>query len=317
MITRGIERRAIFLDDDDRREFLTRLEDGLQKTGCLCYAWVLMPNHVHLLIRTSATPLSDLLRRLLTGYAVTFNRRHHRSGYLFQNRYKSILCQEEAYFLELVRYIHLNPVRAKMVTIMKELDRFPWSGHAVLVGVQKSYWQRREEVLDRFGSQESLAVERYRRFIQDGWGMGRRDDLVGGGLRRSAGGWEALAGMKNNKDYQRGDERILGDGDFVNAVLKESEEALMEKERLAKAGWTWERLVHKVCQEAGISPQDLFRKGRSNAISRAKEMVVKAGIQKMGMRQRDIADKLGLTQGALSQIYRRCYGKAEGDILLS
>jgi putative transposase len=112
VIARGIARREIFLADADRDDFLKRLADILMESKTACYAWVLIPNHLHLLLRTGTTPLSSVMKRVLTGYAVGFNRRHNRQGHLFQNRYKSILCQEEPYLLELVRYIHLNPLRA-------------------------------------------------------------------------------------------------------------------------------------------------------------------------------------------------------------
>jgi putative transposase len=316
VITRGLERRKIFLNDQDRIDFLDRLELVLEKTGCRCYAWVLMPNHFHLLIRTGLTPLSVMMRRLLTGYAVGFNHRHRRHGYLFQNRYKSILCQEDAYFLELVRYIHLNPVRGKILDTLEKLDQYPWSGHGALVGTRKAKWQERGEVLTRFGKNEPSAIAGYRQFIKDGWAMGRRDDLIGGGLRRSAGGWQALLAMRRNKDYQRGDERILGDGDFVNEVLKASEEALAETTRLGQEGWTWEKLVQRACETKRLSPQDLKRKGRGNAISQAKAMLADAGLHRLGMKQKDIAEKLGVSQGALSQIYRASQ-RGVGDILLS
>ena len=103
---RGIERRKIFLDDQDQYGFLERLGKIVEQTGTICYAWALIPNHVHLLLRTGKTLIATVMRRLLTGHAVSFNRRHGRYGHLFQNRYKSILCQEYPYLLELVRYIH-------------------------------------------------------------------------------------------------------------------------------------------------------------------------------------------------------------------
>jgi REP element-mobilizing transposase RayT len=93
----------------------------LKETETKCYAWALMPNHFHLLIKTGLVPISKLMLRLLTGYAISYNLRHKRQGHLFQNRYKSILCQEDPYFLELVRYIHLNPLRANLVQDMKAL----------------------------------------------------------------------------------------------------------------------------------------------------------------------------------------------------
>lgn len=99
--------------DADREDFLDRLPTLLPATETACFAWALMPDHAHLLFRTGATPIATLMRRLLTGYAVSFNRRHSRRGQLFQNRYKSILCQEDACLTELVRYIHLNPLRAR------------------------------------------------------------------------------------------------------------------------------------------------------------------------------------------------------------
>ena len=111
VICRGIERRKLFLDDTDRDNFIERAGNLFIQTATPCYAWALVPNHFHLLLKTGQEPLSRVMRRLLTGYAVTFNRRHRRRGRLFQNRYKSILCQQDSYLLELVRYIHLNPIR--------------------------------------------------------------------------------------------------------------------------------------------------------------------------------------------------------------
>jgi len=99
------------------------------------------------LLRTGQAPLAHVMSRLLTGYVVTFNRRHRRNGHLFQNRYKSILCQEERYLLELVRYIHLNPRRAGAVKTLPQLDRYPYGGHCALMGNAANEWQDVEKVL--------------------------------------------------------------------------------------------------------------------------------------------------------------------------
>jgi REP element-mobilizing transposase RayT len=131
VIVRGNEKRRIFLDDRDRRRFLDRLSQLLEDTEPLCYAWSLIPNHFHLLLLPTRCKLAVLMRRLLTGYAVTFNLIHHRTGHLFQNRSKSIICDKESYLLELVRYIHLNPMRARLVRTLEELDQYLWSGHAL------------------------------------------------------------------------------------------------------------------------------------------------------------------------------------------
>ena len=111
VMARGIEQGLIFRDDRDRDDFVRRLSELAEKEAWLIYAWALMPNHFHLLVRTGKNPLSRNMRSLMSGYAGYFNRRHKRHGHVFQNRYKSIVCEEETYFLELVRYLHLNPLR--------------------------------------------------------------------------------------------------------------------------------------------------------------------------------------------------------------
>ena len=112
VMVRGIERRRIFPAAADYEDFVARLARSASVGHWVVYAWALLPNHAHLLVRTAARPLSRSMRSLLTGYAGAFNRRHRRAGHLFQNRYRSIVVEEEPYFLELVRYIHLNPLRS-------------------------------------------------------------------------------------------------------------------------------------------------------------------------------------------------------------
>ena len=115
VMVRGIEGKNIFQDEEDRKAFVDRMGNLVEETGTRILAWTLMGNHVHLLIISGPAGLSTFMRRLLTGYAYNFNRKHRRSGHLFQNRYKSIICDLDPYFLELVRYIHLNPLRAGIV----------------------------------------------------------------------------------------------------------------------------------------------------------------------------------------------------------
>jgi REP element-mobilizing transposase RayT len=115
ILIRGIEGTAIFKSDEDRGNFIERLSHLLTESQPPCYAWALMTNHIHLLLRTGWLPIAAIMRRLLTGYAVSFNRRHSRHGHLFQNRYNSVLCKEDRYLRQLVAYIHLNPFRAGIV----------------------------------------------------------------------------------------------------------------------------------------------------------------------------------------------------------
>jgi REP element-mobilizing transposase RayT len=198
---RGIEKREIFQDDKDRESFLDRLGGILLESSTACYAWSLLNNHAHFLSRTGQIPISCLMRRLLTGYAVTFNRRYNRHGHLFQNRYKPILCEQDAYLKDLVRYIHLNPLRAGLVKDLRELGSYPYSGHCVLTGKRKRAWQDRDYVLRYFGKRERDAKRGYMSFVSKGVEEGSRPDLVGGGLLRSVGGWK---GLKELRDSAKG-----------------------------------------------------------------------------------------------------------------
>jgi len=305
VITRGIERRSIFCDDNDRREFLQRLSNGLSRSDSKCYSWVLMPNHFHLLIRTGKSSLSELMRRLLTGYALYFNRRYKRSGYLYQNRYKSILCQEDSYLLELVRYIHLNPLRAKIVADMDALDSYLWSGHATLAGRHRVSWQSTGEVLELFGRTKEEAQGRCRQYVAEGQSMGKRDDLTGGGLRRSAGGWQGVQALKKTKEYWRSDERVLGDGGFVESILRISDEALVRKKKLRRQGWTIDKLAERASELLGIKKEDIFKRGKQNNISQARSLVVYWGRKELGLPGTELAAFFGITKQSVSEAVSR------------
>jgi hypothetical protein len=154
----------------------------LLETKTPCYAWALLPNHAHFLFRTGEASLSTLMRRLLTGYVVSFNLRHKRRGHLLQNRYKSIVCQEDPYFQELVRYIHLNPLRAGLVSSLGELRGYSYCGHKALLGEKKCLWQDTVSVLQTFGETIHGGRKAYASYVEAGLGQGRRRELVGGGL---------------------------------------------------------------------------------------------------------------------------------------
>lgn len=141
----------------------------IHETHTICYAWALIPNHFHLLLRTGQVPIATFMMRLLTGHAGYFNKRHRRSGHLFQNRYKSILCQEEPYLLELVRYIHLNPLRASIIQDLDRLKDYPYGGHSALMGKIQRDWQDTEWVLRLFDERVQDARRRYHEFVEKGY----------------------------------------------------------------------------------------------------------------------------------------------------
>jgi len=305
VIARGINRQAIFSDKADYKDFLDRLGDIISTSTTSCYAWALLPNHFHLLLRTGDVPVSRVIQRLLTGYVVTYNRLHHRFGHLFQNRYKSILCQEEPYLLELVRYIHLNPLRATVVSDYKALGRYPYCGHGVILGSRKNDWQEVHSILVLFGDNEATARGRYNEFVRAGIEQGKRSDLIGGGLLRSHGGWAGLTALRGSGDYQKGDERILGDGDFVDEVLSQAEEHLEERYRLQAEGYDLDKLIERVGAHVGMSPEEILDRGKERHKVEARSMLCFWATDRLGISQEELATRLKLTQPAVSQAVRR------------
>jgi len=304
IIFRGIERRKIFRDNKDRDNFLDRLGTVLSETGTPCYAWALIPNHVHLLLKTGYTPISTVMRRLLTGHAAYFNRRHRRHGKLFQNRYKSILCQEDTYLLELVRYIHLNPLRARLVSDLKSLDKWGYSGHSTIMGKRKHLWQDSKYVLRRFGQSLFSARKKYRKYVEKAAGEGRKPELTGGGLIRSMGGW-AAAKMLRSTARMKSDERILGDGDFVEEILKAAKERYDPRYLLKAKGYDLAKAAERVGQVTGINPDRIWAKGKHPATVQARSLLCYWACRELGMKTIELADVLKISQPSVSQSVQR------------
>ena len=305
IIVRGIERRNIFDDDVDKNNFLDRLGKVLSETDTKCFSWALIPNHFHLLLRTGACPLSTVMRKLLTGHAMNYNRRHRRTGQLFQNRYKSILCQEDTYLLELVRYIHLNPIRAKLVADIKALDKYSFCGHAVIMGKKKKDWQDDGYVLKLFDSKRSTARRRYKIFVQKGIQEGKRSDLTGGGLIRSSGGWTMLKSLRRAKIHSKSDERVLGDSDFVERVLRSANEALDRKYDLKSKGYNIDKLSDRVANIFSINPEDIFQPGKQPVKVKARSLLCYWAVRELGFTMTDLAFKLNTSQPAVSMSVQR------------
>ncbi|MGD9976115.1 MAG: transposase [Desulfatirhabdiaceae bacterium] len=279
---RGIEKRIIFRDDEDRSDFLDRLS-ALAREGAMdIYAWVLMPNHFHLLCKTKNMSLASSMRKILTGYVINFNRRHHRNGHLFQNRYKSIVCQEDIYLKELVRYIHLNPLRAGLVQDINTLHHHPWAGHSALVGNVKREWQDTGYVLSFFG-EPGDAVKIYVQFVTEGMGQGRKPDLVGGGLIRSMGGAAVLANRRRGQ-REAADQRILGDGDFVHAVISDLDDRMKRNLRPSGQRIDLETLAEKIGERYDVTVGELRSGSRRRAAVVARRMISWIGVREYGFR---------------------------------
>jgi putative transposase len=305
VMVRGIERGKVFRSDTDRNHFLERLGGILRETKTICYAWSLIPNHFHLLLRTHPVPISTFMRRLLTGYALWYNRRYRRHGHLFQNRFKSVLCQEDSYLLELVRYIHLNPMRAGLVRDLDELGGYAYCGHGVVIGKVKKPWQDTGSVLAMFGGRLGAARRAYRAFVEEGITQGKRQDLTGGGLLRSAGGWEGVKALREAKVYQRNDERILGDGNFVGRVLASVEEAMEKRYAFRSRGFDLERVAARVSQALKVKPEEVWAEGKYRRIVEARSLLCYWAVRELGVPMSSLARKLKISIPSVSDSVTR------------
>jgi putative transposase len=299
---RGIDGIDIFSQKKDWVDFLSRLKSLCDSKAMSVYAWSLMSNHFHLLIRTGNAALSDNMRKVLTGYVVNYNRRHKRYGYLFQNRYKSILCEDDPYLLELTRYIQLNPLRAGIVKSVKELDRYPRSGHSVIMGNIRHEWQDSETILSYFGKRRKKAIERYEEFIKGGIHEGHRPELVGGGLIRSLGGWSQVKSLRRVGSKIYSDERILGSSEFVKESVTDVEEKAKETLRLNNKITDLSSLAIKICGNEGVEKEELLTGSKKLGVVKCRKLFCQIAIKEMGYSGADVARFLGVTTSAVNRL---------------
>ena len=302
VIGRGIERAWIFRQPEDYEDFLSRVGALAEEKAWRVYAWALMRNHFHLLIRTGTRSLAEIMRRLLTGYVVNYNRRYRRHGHLFQNRYKSIVCDEESYLLELTRYIHLNPLRAGLVRSMAELRRYPWVGHGTLLGRRPRAWQDVEAVLGQFATRRREAMRRYERFVAEGVPLGRRPELTGGGLVRSHGGWSQVISLRRKNERAASDERILGGGDFVERVLAQAHETI--RQTLAWRGRVpgLVDLLEAIARRESVDPMRIRAGDRKHDAARARRILCQVAVKRLGYPGAAVARFLGVTTSLVNRL---------------
>jgi putative transposase len=242
VILRGNGGRTIFFDDKDRTRFYFLVQEGIERFGHRIHAFCLMSNHVHLAIQVGDVTLSRILQNLSFRYTRWVNWRHNRSGHLFQGRYKAVLVDADVYLQELTRYIHVNPVRAKMV---KEPEDYPWSGHRVYLGLETIPWLTTEWVLSQFSEKLATARRAYKRYVMDGKGNGRQEE------------------------YHRGSEsdgRILGDDTFIDRVLEEKQTKPRLKTNLS-------RVIKQVCGRYSVKERELGIRGKDRRLAEMRAMI--------------------------------------------
>lgn len=302
VVCRGIERKEIFKDEKDYKHLFERLSSLAGGENVKVYAFALMPNHIHLLIRPLNIALSTFMRKLLTGYAIYFNRRHSRAGHLFQNRYKSYLVEEDTYYLELIRYIHLNPVRAGIIDFPR-LSFWPYSGHGALMGKAKHPFLEAEDVLLIFSDKAKEARQKLTQFMKEGLSHGRRDDLAGGGLKRSL----VRSASASRKERQAYDERILGSGLFVESILKEIEKSAGTKRRDVSL----EKLLSKVASFYDLTIPELCSGSRRLPIIRARAAAIFVGSKELGLAPKELFEALNVGVTAVYELLRSSRGEME------
>lgn len=238
VIVRGNHRQDIFFTDEDRHHCYGLLQEGTARFGYRVHGFCLMSNHVHLALQVADIPLSKVMQNVTFRYTQWVNRRQKRSGHLFQGRYKAILVDREAYLSELVRYIHLNPVRAGLA---RKPEAYRWSGHRAYLGREALPWLTTEWVLGRFGKRVITARTRYAAFVAEGVRHGHREEFHRG---------------------TKEDSRVLADDRFLERVLN-------QPVRVARPP-TLAAILRHVGAAYGLSAQDLASPARARRHSEAR-----------------------------------------------
>jgi putative transposase len=273
LITRGNNRRRIFGDEDDYRKMLELIGDTKKKLPFYFYAYCLMPNHIHLLVERQQEPISRVMHRVLSAYSRYYNRKNGRVGHLFQKRYTAILCQSDQYLAELIRYIHLNPVRAKMVS---SPAAFRYSSHHAYLGMDEGWLVDADPVLRHFGATKTLARERFEMFVNEGLKFGHREEFYGG---------------------KEG--RILGAEEFVETTKKRVGEVGKAKVKKDTAR-ELEGLIEAVVEATRLKREEICSRSKKRAVVIAKEALIIVG-QEVGGNNAELARLIGVDSSVVSR----------------
>lgn len=275
VIVRGNQRRKTFGCEDDYKAYLERLEKYRSKFRVRIYAYCLMPNHVHLLLESGSAPLAKFMQGLQQSYTQYFNRRYRKVGHLFQGRYKAIICHKDKYLLALVRYIHLNPVRGRLV---KRPERYVYSGHTsyLITGTPKII--EAGPVLSVLGGKRA-----YEKFVLEG-----------------------LSENHNEEYYTVEDQCFLGEKGFCEEITGE-----VIKEREWKAKKPIETAFKELAGKLGI-PLDVLRgRDRRWEVSMKRAEAVGRLVRDQGYRVNEVAKYLGRDQANISTILSRMSAREE------
>lgn len=269
VIARGNNRQAIFTRQADYEYFVKGLDATKARYPFLLYAYALMPNHLHLLMEVRTIPTARIMQSMLTRYSRYFNRRCQRQGHVFQGRYRAIICERDQYVLELVRYIHLNPVRAQLA---ERPSDWPWTGHGDYLG------RSPRRLIDPGPLTGMLASPRaYERFVRDG---------VSGGYR---------------PEWHPGEDRpFLGSADFADALRRRP-----ASETKPRALRSLDALLAEVAADRGVSPQAVRRGDKRTPLVGARERFVVQAVEDEGHSPSAVARFLSCHPSSVTRALRR------------
>lgn len=281
VMLRGNGGEDLFFDSADRSRFLLLLQHGLEKFQHRIHAFCLMDNHVHLVLQVTKFPLSKIMHNLAFRYAQFMNRKLYKSGHLFQGRYKAVLVDADNYLLELVRYVHLNPLRAKLVDDPAE---YGWSSHPCYLGAEILPWLTSDWVLNQFADTRLQARQSYLKFLRDGYADNNRRDF-------SQGSFEG---------------RLLGSDQFV-------EQSLVRAQQVYRRPITLGQVIDVVCDHYQIDAEKLSAPGRQKPVPQARAMAAWLVRQSGCLQMTDLGVIFQRDPGGLSQAARRFEQRMVGD----
>lgn len=298
---RGAGGEHIFDTEADKVSFLSRLDSIAPAMGFKSYAWALMPNHFHLLLEVGDQGLFRIMHRLLTGFSVSYNKRHQRKGHVFMARFKSILVSRGEYLLELIRYIHLNPLRAGIVRSIEELDDYPWTGHRAMIHGNDRVWHRTEEVLNAFATEIHDGKCAYLEFLSAG--IRKRDSMVleSGNLRIGKNGIVQTIGTESDQRRYDYAGMILGSLGFAAAYSKLLNRRRRKTRDRAEEHELIEALAARVCLHFSVNPARLTSSSRGGDLSSARRVLAQL-LTEVGISRADISRRLNITYSGVTRL---------------
>lgn len=285
VILRGNADEPVFFQNRDRFKLYLFLQESVERFHYRIHGFCLMTNHIHLILQVTDTPLSQIMQNLSLRYTKWVNFSQNRKGHIFQGRYKALLLDADSYLQELVRYIHLNPVRAKIVALP---EQYQWSSHHAYLGKEALPWLTTEWVLSFFGRTLTASRSRYREFVVDGIGEARRCEFHTGTCEG----------------------RLLGDDSFVDdALLKSGQEHI--------PNWDLSDVVIQVSRQNGIRCEELKAPGKARVPSEARALAAVMVLESSHHSLTELGKLLNREVSALSKAAHRLLQQSQQDSKLA